>query len=345
MASGKLRWGLLSTARINERLIPAIRATESCELVAVGTSGGQDRADRYAAAWNIPRAHGSYEALLADSEVDVVYIGVPNALHAQWTVRAADAGKHILCEKPLATNTADVDRMAEAARRSGVVLQEAVMMRYHPQTRDVQRLVAEGAIGVVRLIRGVFTFTLDRPGDVRLDAGLGGGSLWDLASYPVSFMRTMLQAEPIEVHGWRVSSESGVDLSFSGQMRFTSGALAQFFSSFQAVPHADVDLIGSEGKMHLELPFLNKIGVSAHVYVTRAVGSRTQGTFSDSAAVTRETLTYEDVNAYQDEVEAMAACVLEGAAPVVPLAESRGNVAALEGLSRSAREGRPQLIA
>src|SRR5439155_1519273 len=125
---------------------------------------------------------------------------LPNALHAQWTVRAAHAGKHILCEKPLATTTADVDRMAEAAQRRGVILQEAVMMRYHPQTRDVQRLVADGAIGAVRLIRGVFTFTLDRSGDIRLDAGLGGGSLWDLASYPVSFVRTMLKAEPIEVH-------------------------------------------------------------------------------------------------------------------------------------------------
>jgi predicted dehydrogenase len=110
------------------------------------------------------------------------------------------------------------------------------------------------------------------------------------------------------------------------------------------VPHADVDLIGSAGKMHLELPFLNKIGVTAHVHVTRAVGSQAQGTFSDSAAVTNETLTYENVNAYRDEVAAMAACVLEGAAPVVPLAESRGNVAALEALSRSAREGGPQCI-
>src|SRR2546425_10244240 len=121
MASRKLRWGLLSTARINERLIAAIRATERCELLAVGTSGGKDKADRYAAAWDIPRAHGSYEALLADAEVDVVYIGVPNALHAEWTVRAANAGKHILCEKPLATTTAAVDGMAAAARRSGVV--------------------------------------------------------------------------------------------------------------------------------------------------------------------------------------------------------------------------------
>jgi predicted dehydrogenase len=154
----------------------------------------------------------------------------------------------------------------------------------------------------------------------------------------------MLKAEPSEVHGWQVSSESGVDLSFLGQMRFASGVLAQFFSSFQAMPHADLDLIGSQGKIHLELPFVNKIGVTAHVHVTRAAGSRSRGTFSDSAAVTKETLTYKNVNGYQHEVEAMVACVLDGAAPVVPLAESRGNVAALEALSRSAREGKAQRI-
>jgi predicted dehydrogenase len=124
-------------------------------------------------------------------------------------------------------------------------------------------------------------------------------------------------------------------------MRFASGALTQFFSSFQAMPQADVDLIGSTGKIHLELPFVNKIGVTARVHVTRAAEARSQGTFSDSAAVTTQMLTYENVNGYRDEVEAMAACVLDGAAPVVPVAESRGNIAALEALSRSAREGRP----
>jgi predicted dehydrogenase len=209
MSQRSVRWGLLSTARINERLIPVLRGSARSELLGVASSGGPEKAARYASEWNIPRAYGSYEALLADPEVDAVYISLPNALHRPWVVKTAEAGKHILCEKPLALTATDVDVMAEAARRNGVVLQEAVMMRYHPQTLHVQQRVAAGAIGEVRLIRGVFTFTLARPGDIRLDPALGGGSIWDVGSYPVNFMRTMLRANPVEVHGWQISGEGG----------------------------------------------------------------------------------------------------------------------------------------
>src|SRR5438132_455859 len=134
LAETRLRWGLLSTARINERLIPVLRDSPRCELVAVASGGGHQKAQRYAALWDIPRAFGSYEEMLADREVDVVYIALPNSMHAPWAVRATQAGKHILCEKPLALTVAEVDRMTEAASRAGVVLQEAAMMRYHPQT-------------------------------------------------------------------------------------------------------------------------------------------------------------------------------------------------------------------
>ncbi len=342
MSQTPIRWGLLSTARINERLIPAIRGAARCELLAVASNGGQEKAARYASEWNIPRAHGSYEALLADPEVDVVYISLPNALHASWAVKAAEVGKHILCEKPLALTATEVDRMAETARRNGVILQEAVMMRYHPQTLQLQKRVAEGAIGDVRLIRGVFTFTLSRPGDIRLDPALGGGSIWDLGSYPVSFMPTMLRADPVEVHGWQICGDGGVDLSFSGHMRFASGALTQFFSSFQAVPRADVDLIGSAGTIHLDLPYVNKVGVTSQVRICRAGGDRSLGTFGDAwSQFEEEILTYDNVNGYQHEVEAMVACILDGATPIVSLADSRGNVATLEALWASARENRP----
>src|SRR5262249_35121293 len=199
----------------------------------------------YASQWNIPRAYGSYEALLADRDVDAVYIALPNGLHRDWTVAAARAGKHVLCEKPLATTVAEVDAMADAAERHGIVLQEAVMMRYHPQTRQLQERLAAGVIGDVRLIRGTFTFNLARPGDIRLDPSLGGGSIWDLGSYPVSFMRTMLRAEPIEVHGWKIGPQEGVDLSFAGHLRFPGGAVTQFFSSFQTAAHSGVDILGS----------------------------------------------------------------------------------------------------
>src|SRR4051812_860580 len=169
MSSRSIRWGLLSTARINERLIPAIRGSARCELLAVASQSGAERAARYAAERSIPRAYGSYEALLADTQIDVVYISLPNALHSPWAVKAAEAGKHILCEKPLALTAREVDQMAEVASRNGVILQEAVMMRYHPQTIQLQERVAAGSIGDVRLIRGLFTFTLAREGDIRFD--------------------------------------------------------------------------------------------------------------------------------------------------------------------------------
>jgi predicted dehydrogenase len=214
------------------------------------------------------------------------------------------------------------------------------MMRYHPQTRDLQARLSAGAIGDVRLIRGVFTFNLERPGDIRLDAALGGGSIWDLGSYPVSFMRAMLRAEPVEVHGWRTASHDGVDASFAGQLQFASGAAGQFFSSFQAAPHAHVDLLGSSGRISLDLPYLNKVGVSSNIQIWRSGARSASGTFSDSpSGVEEEVVTYDKINAYQDEVEAMVASILEGAAPVVSLTDSRSNVAALEALCASARGG------
>jgi predicted dehydrogenase len=340
MTERRLRWGLLGTARINERLIPVLRQSPRCELLAVA-SRSRDRADRYAEAWHIPRAHGSYGDLLADPEVDVVYVGLPNALHVPWSLKAVEAGKHVLCEKPIALRATDVDCLAEASSRRGVVVQEAAMMRYHSQTRELAELVAGGLVGDVRLLRGVFTFTLARVGDIRLDAELGGGSVWDLGCYPVAFMRTMLGANPIEVQAWQVGIEGGVDLSFSGHLRFPRGAMAQFYSSFQAMPHVAADIIGSAGRIEFDLPWVNKTDLTAHVRVIRMTAARSTGTFGDSAQeVAEETRVYENVNGYRCEVDAMVAAVQDGAAPVVPLTDSRDTVATLEALCRSARENR-----
>lgn len=339
MVHDRVRWGLLSTARINERLIPAIRANRRSELVAVGSQGGREKAERYAATWNILRCHSSYEELLADREVDAIYISLPNSLHCRWSVAASRAIKHVLCEKPLATTVAEVDEMADAARQHGIVLQEAVMMRYHPQTLELQKRLASGLIGEIRAIQGAFSFNLERPHDIRLDQALGGGSIWDLGSYPVNFMRTMLRADPVEVQGWQNAGAGDVDLSFSGHLRFASGAWGQFVSSFQAAPFARVNILGSSGRVELDLPFLNKVGITSTVRILRNVANRAAGTFSDSAAVDEEIVTYESVNAYQNEVDAMVAAILDGTPPVVPLTDSRGNVATLEALCKSAVQG------
>ncbi len=322
MSEHHLRWGLICTARINRRLIPAIRAAERSELVAVA-SRDLARAQEYARQWAIPRAHGSYETLLADPDVDVIYNALPNHLHCEWTVRAAEAGKHVLCEKPLALTTEEVDRIAEAARCNGVVVFEAFMYRHHPQTLKVQELVQQGEIGEIRLVQAAFAFNLDNPGDYRLDAAQGGGALWDVGCYPVSFARAVLGAEPVEVSGWQRLGKSGVDMTFAGQMRFASGALAQFGCSFEAAYYCTAQILGSAGTIVLDSPW--RLGGNHSPGIRLQRGDR------------MEWLPVSDVDPYLCEVQAMEACALDGAAPVVPLSDSRGNVAAINALYESAR--------
>lgn len=326
MSSQHLRWGLICTARINRRLIPAIRASTRSELVAVA-SRDLARAQEYARQWDIPRAHGSYAALLADPEVDVIYNALPNHLHCEWTVRAAEAGKHVLCEKPLALNVAEVDRIEEAARRNRIVVFEAFMYRHHPQTLKVQDLVRQGAIGEVRLVQAAFAFTLENPGDYRLDPQQGGGALWDVGCYPVSFARAVLGAEPVEVVGRQHLGASGVDMTFVGQMRFASGALAQVGCSFEAAYYCTAQILGSAGTIVLASPWRLGDGHSPGIRLRRGNGE--------------ELLPVEDIDPYLCEVQAMEACVFDGAAPIVPLSDSRGNVATINALYESARTGKP----
>ena len=341
MAEQKVCWGLLSTARINERLIPAIRASEQSELLAVA-SRSDERAQAYAKQWDIPRAYGTYEQMLADPAINVVYLSLPNHLHAEWAIKCAEAGKHVLCEKPIAITTEEVDRIAQAAEKNSVIIQEAAMMRFHPQTRYLRELVAKRTIGDVRLIRGVFAFTLENPGDIRLDTSMGGGSLWDLGSYCVSFARTVLQTEPVEVSAYQVNGDTGVDMSFSAQMQFPTGTLVQFFSSFQSFAHIEADFLGTEGRIYADIPWVNHIGASANVQITQSGNAEGASTFSDSIeGHATETKTYENLNAYQCEVNSMVESVLDGAEPVISLKDSWKNLATIVALHESARTGKP----
>jgi predicted dehydrogenase len=341
MAEKKACWGLLSTARINERLIPALRASGRSELLAVA-SRSTGRAQAYAKQWDIPHAYGTYQQMLADPAINVIYLSLPNHLHVEWAIKCAEAGKHVLCEKPIAITTEEVTRMAQAAEKNGVIIQEAAMTCFHPQTRYLRELVAKRTIGEVRLIRGVFTFTLENPGDIRLDANMGGGSLWDLGSYCVSFARTVLQTEPIEVSAYQVSGDTGVDLSFSAQMQFPTGTLVQFFSSFQSFAHIEADFLGTEGRIYADIPWANHIGASANVQVTRSGNPEETSTFSDSMeGHTIDTKTYENMNAYQCEIDSMVESVLNGTEPVISLADSWKNVSTIVALHESARTGKP----
>jgi len=324
MATRILRWGLISTARINRALIPPLRASARNQLVAVA-SREMDKARAYAKEWNIPRVFGSYEAMLADPDIDVVYNPLPNGLHAEWTIKAAQAGKHVLCEKPFAVTVEQVDAMAAAAQKAGVVVAEAFMYRHHPQTLKVKELVESGAIGKLRLALGSFSFNLTRDSDVRLDPVLGGGSIWDVGCYPISYVRCVIGAEPVEVFGRQVTGPTGVDMTFTGQMRFAGDVFAQFDCSFGMPFRAHIEIVGSEGIISVPQPF--KPERDDKILLTR----------HDET----ETIPIPGQMLYLGEVEDMADAILQGNAPRVSLADSRGNVAAIVALLQSARESRP----
>lgn len=324
MPTKVLNWGLLSTARINRSLIPPIKNSERNELVAVA-SRDVDKAKAYAKKWEIPTAFGSYQAMLEDSDIDVIYISLPNSLHAEWAIQAAESGKHVLCEKPLAMSVDEVDAMREAAERCGVIVAEAFMYRHHPQSQQVKLLVDEGQIGDLQLIRGSFTFPIGERQDIRLFSKLGGGSIWDVGCYPISYARFVAGGDPDQVFGWQICNEDGVDLQFVGQMRFPNGVLAQFDSSFQTSFRAQIEIVGREGSLFVSNPF--KPGWSNIIRLTR------DGETKDISVPGEEL--------YSGEVEDMTDAILFGRKPRISLEDSRGNVATIQALLQSASQGKP----
>jgi len=323
-----LKWGLLSTARINRRLIPAIRDTPRAELTAVA-SRSQSRARQYAAEWSIPRAHGTYEALLEDPDVDVVYVSLPNSLHAEWTVNALEAGKHVLCEKPLALSVAECNQIIEASQANGVHAMEAVMYLHHPVLHKAREMARDGAVGEITMVRGGFSFLLDRPDDVRWDPDLGGGSLWDIGIYPVSFIR-WIAGEPDQVSGWQTLSSSGVDATFAGMLRYDGEMLGVFNCSFREPSRTNAEVAGTKGRLVIENPYV----VSKE---TRLLLYDLDGDDGEEIAVAEE-------DAYHFEVDALTAAVLDGSSLAVPLTSSRANVVTLNALYESARRGEPQPV-
>ena len=328
MSNRVLNWGLLSTARINRALIPAVKASRRNRLVAVA-SRNQEAANAYAEKWEIERALGSYEALLADPEIDVIYNSLPNHLHAEWTIRALHAGKHVLCEKPLALTLQDVDAMADAATQAARVLQEAFMYRHHAQTLKVEQMVRGGELGRLQMIRGAFTYRLQREGDIRLKKDLGGGSIWDVGCYPISYSRMLAASEPVEAFGWQAADPEGTDLSFVGQLRFAEDLFAQFDSSLVWPFQWYMRIIGADAILDVPSPY--KPGLHEKLVLTR--GDQVTEIEVDGAEL------------YSGEVEDMADAILLGKAPRVSLMDSRGNVATIQALIRSAEQGRRVAIA
>jgi D-xylose 1-dehydrogenase (NADP+, D-xylono-1,5-lactone-forming) len=248
-----VKWGIVSTANINRNVIPGAHASDKVELVAVG-SRDQAKADAYAHEWKIPRAYGSYEALLADPDVEAVYISLPNTLHVEWSIKALEAGKHVLCEKPFSRHPEEVEAAFDAAGRTGMLLTEAFMYRHNPQTKKLQELVDGGAIGDLRLIRSSFSYSLYDTDNIRLRAEVEGGALMDVGCYCVSGSR-LLGGEPTEVRAGAWYGPSGTDWVFTGLLRFPNDVLATFDCGTALPNRNELEAIGSEGSLFLADPW------------------------------------------------------------------------------------------
>ena len=311
-----VRWGVLSTADINRKWLTGLRETPLARAVAVG-SRSLERGMAFAAEQSIPRAHGSYEGLLADPEVEAVYIPLPNLLHHEWTMKALAAGKHVLCEKPYSMRPADVTQAFDAADAAGLVLSEAFMWRHHPQVRVLRESLS--ALGELQTVRAAFAFAMDRDVDIRLDPALDGGALMDVGCYCVSGCRLVTGEEPDIVYGQQTLGPSGVDLVFSGLLHFPSGLTTQIFAAF-TTDFRGLDVVGSKGTLRFIDPWQSK-----------------PATIVQDGVET--TLEWSDP--YKHEIEDFSGAVREHRPPLLGREDALGQARTIEALYRSARTGRP----
>ena len=314
--SEAVRWGLLSTARINLAILNGVRESNRADVVAVA-SRNERRARAYAREHGIDRAHGSYEALLDDDNVEVVYNSLPNSLHVEWSIRALEAGKHVLCEKPLDRSAEAVERAFDAADRNGCLLMEAFMYRHHPQTKKAAELVREGAIGELRQLRSHFSFTLSNEADVRLLPELDGGALMDLGCYCVSMQR-LFAGNPELVFGRQRTGASGVDLGFTGLLQFADDVFGEFHCGFDLPERSCLEVVGSNGALVVRDPVRCR---DPHVELDG------------------ERIEVEDVDRYFLQVDNFSAAVRGEAEPLLGRADALGQARLIEALYRSAATG------
>jgi D-xylose 1-dehydrogenase (NADP+, D-xylono-1,5-lactone-forming) len=317
-----VKWGIVSTADINRKVIPGAHASPKVELVAVA-SRDQARADEYAKTWEIERAYGSYEALLADPEIEAVYISLPNTMHCDWSVKALEAGKHVLCEKPLSRHADEVVAAFDAAARTGLSLSEAFMYRHNPQTKRAKELVDGGAIGELRLVRSAFSYSLYDEDNIRLRTDVEGGALMDVGCYTVSGSR-LFAGEPEKVHGEAWLGPSGTDWVFAGTLRFPGDVLA-LFDCGTAMPERDeLEAIGSEGSLFLDDPWHCNVPV---------IELRRDGKV--------EPIELEPVDSYRLELENVSDAIRGEGELLLGRDDAVGQARVLEALHRSATSGTP----
>lgn len=323
-ADGKVRWGVLSTAKINDPVLAAAGASEKVEFVAVA-SRDQARADAYARAKGIPTAHGAYEALLADPQVEAVYISLPNGDHVPWSIRALEAGKHVLCEKPLSRRMAQAEEAFDAAERAGRLLMEAFMYRHSAQAGRLAELVRAGAVGQVQVVRCGFSFSMPDPEvNVRNQAALEGGALMDVGCYCVSGAR-MVAGEPERVYARKLVGPSGVDVRFAALMSFPDGVEALIDCGIDRMPARDeLEVVGDRGSLFLDDPWHARRPVIEHRH--------------DNGM---DPIEVQQTDNYGLELENLSDAIRGRTEPLLGRADAVAQAKVIEALYRSADEGRP----
>jgi len=319
----KLRWGVISTSNIGHVAVnPAIQASRNGELLAVA-SRNDKTAKEFAEKMNIPTYYSSYEELLNDDGIDAVYNPLPNSLHKEWTIKAAEKGKHILCEKPLALNATECFEMEAATQANGVKLMEAFMYRFHPQTEKVLELMENGVLGDIKMIRSAFTFRLTNPENIRLRQDLGGGALMDVGCYCINISRTLVGIEPIEVQAFAHFGSSGVDEQMVATLHFPNGVLAQFDCSLTMERRETYEVAGTDAYLRVPAAFLPGTKDTTF-YEHRGRGEVIEHTLKGA-------------DEYQLMVEHFADCVITNKTPRYSAKEAALNMRIIEALYQSAR--------
>jgi predicted dehydrogenase len=315
----------MSTARINRLFIAGARQAAGVEILAVA-SRERASAERYAHEHGIDRAYGGYDSLLADPDVEAVYISLPNSMHVEWSVRALQAGKHVLCEKPLSRRAVDVSAAFDVAEREHRLLMEAFMYRHNPQTRRVTELLADGAVGRVRMVRAAFSFAADDPANIRLSAALEGGALMDVGCYCVSGIR-LLSGEPERVSAEQTIGGDGVDVAFAATMRFPHDVLAHFDAGLALASRDELEIVGDQGSLFLDDPWHCRRPV---IELRRNDGV--------------ERIELEPVDSYRLEAENMSAAIRGEQPPLLGRADALGQARAIEALYDAAETGRVVML-
>ena len=324
----KVKWGVLGCANFAKNVtIPAMLKTDSVELVGAA-SRSKEKAEAFAQEFGLPRAYGSYEELLADPEIEAVYNPLPNGLHAEWTLKTAQVGKHSLTEKPFAANLAEAQQVADAVKASGVKVMEAFMWRFHPMHRRARELARSGAIGNVRFFRSAFTFTLARQTNVRLDAPLAGGGIMDVGCYCISAARFFFDAEPVRAYVRAdFDPEYDVDMLAAGLLEFP-GKYATFDAGFALPYRCDYELVGETGRIVCNEAFLPGGKPELHVHANGKT----------------EIETFEPVNQYTLEFDHLSRSIVEGTPLDYDIEDALKQQKAVDAVLRSTRSGQVETV-